>query len=140
MSKSDIAKSIHQRLLNVRDKTGEDFSSILSRYGMERILYRIMASNHANSFVLKGAMLFQLWHNVPGRPTRDVDLLGYGNLDHVHLKQIFTDEFLEDQTKQTQWKGFLNRSKLSDFEFTLPEVGKHISERIWPIMQKCKEL
>ena len=33
MKKTDIAKSIHQRLLNIRDETGEDFNSILDRYG-----------------------------------------------------------------------------------------------------------
>ena len=37
MSKMDIAKSIHQRLLNVRDKTGEPFNNLLVRYGLERL-------------------------------------------------------------------------------------------------------
>ena len=91
MTKKDFAKSVHQRLLNVRDKTGEDFNSLLARYGLERMLYRIMLSSHSDSFVLKGAMLFQLWREVPGRPTRDVDLLGYGDLTHDKLKQIFAD-------------------------------------------------
>jgi hypothetical protein len=91
MSKADIAKSIHQRLLNIRDKTGEPFNNLLVRYGLERLLYRLVLSGHADSFVLKGAMLFALWHDVPGRPTRDIDLLGLGHPTHQHLKQIFTD-------------------------------------------------
>ncbi|MHB9070116.1 MAG: nucleotidyl transferase AbiEii/AbiGii toxin family protein [Sedimentisphaerales bacterium] len=91
MKKTDTAKSIHQRLLNVRDKTGENFNSILVRYGLERLLYRIMLSNHSDVFVLKGAMLFALWHEVPGRPTRDIDLLGFGNPSHQQLKQLFSD-------------------------------------------------
>ncbi len=91
MKKTGIAKSIHQRLLNVRDKTGENFNSILVRYGLERLLYRIMLANHADVFVLKGAMLFALWHEIPGRPTRDIDLLGFGNPTHQQLKQLFTD-------------------------------------------------
>ncbi len=91
MNNSDIAKSVHQRLLNLRNKTGQDFNTILTRYGLERILYRIMASGHAEDFVLKGAMLFQLWHNVPGRPTRDLDMLGHGNVSHEKLRQIFKD-------------------------------------------------
>ncbi len=91
MKKPDIAKSIHQRLLNIRDKTGENFNNILIRYGLERLLYRIMLSKHSDVFVLKGAMLFALWHEVPGRPTRDIDLLGFGNPTHPQLKQLFTD-------------------------------------------------
>jgi hypothetical protein len=91
MSKTDIAKSIHQRLLNIRDETGEPFNNLLVRYGLERLLYRLVLSGHADSFVLKGAMLFTLWHDVPGRPTRDIDLLGLGQPTHQHLKQVFTD-------------------------------------------------
>jgi hypothetical protein len=91
MSKIDMAKSIHQRLLNVRDKTGEPFNNLLVRYGMERLLFRLVLSGHADSFVLKGAMLFALWHDVPGRPTRDIDLLGLGHPTHQHLRQIFSD-------------------------------------------------
>ncbi|MCI0499682.1 MAG: nucleotidyl transferase AbiEii/AbiGii toxin family protein [Planctomycetales bacterium] len=91
MSKMDIAKSIHQRLLNVRDKTGEPFNNLLVHYGLERLLYRLVLSDHADSFVLKGALLFTLWHGVPGRPTRDIDLLGLGHPTHERLRQIFTD-------------------------------------------------
>lgn len=86
-----ITQSVHQKLLNIRDKTGEQFNHLLIRYGLERFLYRLVASGHDGDFVLKGAMLFALWRNVPGRPTRDVDLLGFGELDHERLKQVFTD-------------------------------------------------
>ena len=88
---SGVTQSVHQKLLNIRDKTGEQFNHLLIRYGLERLLYRIVASENDGMFVLKGAMLFALWRNVPGRPTRDVDLLGFGELDHERLKQVFTD-------------------------------------------------
>ena len=90
MNNANIAKSIHQRLLNIRDKTGEDFSSILTRYGLERTLYRLMLSKQIDSFVLKGAMLFNIWQNTPGRPTRDIDLLGYGDISKQAIQQVFT--------------------------------------------------
>lgn len=32
-----------------------------------------------------------MWHDVPGRPTRDVDLLGIGDLTHQRLRAIFAD-------------------------------------------------
>jgi hypothetical protein len=35
-------------------------------------------SEHRNRFILKGAMLFVTWVEAPFRPTRDLDLLGYG--------------------------------------------------------------
>lgn len=88
---SGVTQSVHQKLLNIRDRTGEQFNHLLIRYGLERLLYRIVASENDGMFVLKGAMLFALWRNVPGRPTRDVDLLGFGELDHERLKKVFTD-------------------------------------------------
>jgi hypothetical protein len=91
MSVENTEKSVHQRLLNIRDSTGEQFNHLLLRYGLERLLYRIQAAGHAETFVLKGAMLFALWYDVPGRPTRDVDLLGLGDLTHQRLRAIFTD-------------------------------------------------
>lgn len=91
MSAENIAQSVHQRLLNVRDETGEPFNRLLTRYGLERLLYRLQAAGHADVFVLKGAMLFALWEDMPGRPTRDVDLLGFGQLTHDRLRAIFTD-------------------------------------------------
>ena len=91
MSATDISRSVHQRLLNIRDTTGEQFDHLLMRYGLERLLYRIQASGYAETFVLKGAMLFALWHDVPGRPTRDVDLMGFGELTHDRLRAIFAD-------------------------------------------------
>ena len=91
MSKEDTSRSVHRRLLNIRDTTGEQFNHLLMRYGLERLLYRIQAAGHAETFVLKGAMLFALWHDVPGRPTRDIDLLGFGVLTHDRLRAIFAD-------------------------------------------------
>lgn len=103
MTKDNIAQSIHQRLINVRDKTGENFNNFLVKYGLERLLYRIMLAGYSERFVLKGAMLFALWRQVPGRPTRDIDLLGFGNPSHRLLKQIFTQAcniaFAEDGLK-----------------------------------------
>ena len=93
---SGVTQSVHQKLLNIRDKTGEQFNHLLIRYGLERLLYRLVASGHDDDFVLKGAMLFALWQDVPGRPTRDVDLLGLGEMDHKRLRKIFTDACMVD--------------------------------------------
>jgi hypothetical protein len=91
MSAEGIVKSVHQRLLNIRDTSGEQFNHLLMRYGLERLLYRIQIAGHSGTFVLKGAMLLALWRDVPGRPTRDIDLLGFGDLTHDRLRAIFAD-------------------------------------------------
>lgn len=60
------------------DATKQDFNLTLTRYGLERLLYRLSISPHADNYLLKGALLFSLWYDQPHRPTRDADLLGFG--------------------------------------------------------------
>ena len=72
----DIARSVHQRLLNEAKRTGRPFNELLQYYGMERLLYRLSVSPHAGRFVLKGALLFTAWRAPMYRPTGDIDLLG----------------------------------------------------------------
>lgn len=52
--KKDIAASIRQRLLNISKETGEDFNLVLTRYGLERMLYRLGKSEWHDRFLLKG--------------------------------------------------------------------------------------
>ena len=85
----DVAASVRQRLLNLSRKTGEDFQLVLTRYAVERLLYRLGESEHKKRFVLKGAMLFALWTGEMHRPTRDVDLLGFGEDNADALAGVF---------------------------------------------------
>jgi Nucleotidyl transferase AbiEii toxin, Type IV TA system len=55
-----------------------DFQRILTRYGGERLLYRLLHTADGHRFVLKGAVLWTAWEGAERRPTRDVDLLGPG--------------------------------------------------------------
>lgn len=43
---------------------------------MERFLYRLASSRHADRFVLKGALLLRVWDSPQIRPTMDIDMLG----------------------------------------------------------------
>ncbi len=70
--------SIRARLLNISKQSGEDFQAILTRYAIERFLYRLGASGQRDTFILKGAMLFVAWQGNLHRPTKDLDLLGFG--------------------------------------------------------------
>lgn len=71
--------SVRARLLNASKQEGEDFQAILTRYAIERFLYRLGASKQRDSFILKGAMLFVAWNGSLHRPTKDLDLLGFGS-------------------------------------------------------------
>ena len=61
------------------------------RFALERILYRLTQSPHANRFLLKGALLFTLWYDMPHRTTRDADLLGFGASDLEAVAQVFSE-------------------------------------------------
>ena len=57
----------------------QNFQILLTRYALERLLYRLSVSNKRDDFILKGAMLFAVWRDDLFRPTRDLDLLGRGD-------------------------------------------------------------
>ena len=78
MTTRNPAESVRARLLNKARADGVDFQLLLTRYGLERLLYRLSVSRERDNFLLKGALLFDLWYDVPLRPTRDIDLLGFG--------------------------------------------------------------
>ena len=87
----NLAASVRARLLNVAKAQGADFNQVLVRFALERILYRLSLSAHADHFLLKGALLFTLWYDMPHRTTRDVDLLGFGPSDLESIAQTFRD-------------------------------------------------
>ncbi|HIK12393.1 MAG TPA: nucleotidyl transferase AbiEii/AbiGii toxin family protein [Oscillatoriaceae cyanobacterium M33_DOE_052] len=90
-SPRNLAASVRQRLLNLAKEQTEDFQAILTRYVLERLLYRLSQSPYRDRFILKGAILFSVWSNQPHRATRDIDLLGYGDNTIQNLQQIFQD-------------------------------------------------
>lgn len=79
------------RLLNLAKLRGEDLDLVLKRYGIERLLYRVSQSAHRDAFILKGAMLFELWMGRAHRTTKDLDLLGSGSADIPRLEAIFRE-------------------------------------------------
>lgn len=87
----NMAASVQDRLRLRHQKTKEDYQLLMNRYVMERLLYRISKSTHRDRFVLKGAMLFLVWHGSPHRITRDMDLLGFGASSIEALERIFRE-------------------------------------------------
>lgn len=88
---SNLAASVRARLLNVAKAQGVDFNQVLVRFALERFLYRLTQSPHADRFLLKGALLFTLWYDMPHRATRDADLLGFGASDLESVAQVFRE-------------------------------------------------
>lgn len=88
---TNLPHSIKQRLLNLSQRENDDPNHTFTRFAIERFLYRLANSKHVEKFVLKGAMLFAVWSKRPHRPTRDLDLLGYGHLTQEKLRDIIKD-------------------------------------------------
>ncbi len=88
---TNLPASVHQRLLALHQQTGEPHNVLLTRYALERFLYRLAATTHAKRFVLKGAMLFLVWTEKMHRPTKDLDLLGFMEPTGAQLNAIFRE-------------------------------------------------
>ena len=73
------AVSIRARLLALAQSRGQDYQRVLGRYAIERFLYRLGNSTYRDRFAIKGATLFTLWTGDTHRPTKDLDLLGWGS-------------------------------------------------------------
>jgi len=89
MNTRNIGASVRDRLLNKARAEKLDYNLLLTRYALERMLYRLSISEQRDQFLLKGALLFDLWFDVPHRPTHDADFLGFGSADIPHVEEIF---------------------------------------------------
>jgi hypothetical protein len=72
----NVAASVRQRLLNEARASGRPFNELLQYFAMERFLFRLFRSPHAEKVVLKGALMLATWKVSLTRPTKDIDLLG----------------------------------------------------------------
>ncbi len=70
----NVGASVRARLTRRARERKENVQLALTRYAMERLLYRLSVSAYNGQFVLKGAMLFSLWAPAPYRATGDLDL------------------------------------------------------------------
>lgn len=84
------AASVRARLLDHAKKHNDDFQRVLTRYAIERLLFRLAQTEAAQHYVLKGAMLFVTWPEHVFRPTGDLDLLGQGDPDPAVVTELFT--------------------------------------------------
>ncbi|HEX8136371.1 MAG TPA: nucleotidyl transferase AbiEii/AbiGii toxin family protein [Pyrinomonadaceae bacterium] len=74
-AKTNLAASVHQRLLNLARASNRPFNELLQYFAIERFLYRFSLSPYKEKFVLKGAQMLRAWEAPLARPTMDVDML-----------------------------------------------------------------
>jgi hypothetical protein len=87
----NVAASVRQRLQNIARSSRRPFQEVLQYYAMERFLYRLSQSTHADRFVLKGALMFNVWRAPTSRPTKDIDLLGHMESNVEALAAVMRD-------------------------------------------------
>ena len=90
-ARDGLARSVQVRLVQHAKAIGSDPNLVLTRFAAERFLYRLSRSPYAERFVLKGALLLLAWLGDTHRPTRDADLLGFGELSDEALMRIFVE-------------------------------------------------
>jgi len=94
----NVPASVRQRLLNRAKNDKRPFNELLQYYAMERFLYRLSRSTHADRFILKGALMLRVWFfpdksagaaDLSGknqfRPTMDIDMLGKTSNDEASI-------------------------------------------------------
>jgi hypothetical protein len=88
---ANVVASVHQRLLNLAHQGEGDFQTLLTRYALERLMYRVTRLDSEGHFILKGALAFCLWEGKLHRATRDLDFLGSGDSSAAYFAQFFDD-------------------------------------------------
>ena len=85
----NIVASIQARLVQRSHELDVEHQLTLARFGGERLLYRLSKSEFGDRFILKGAALLLVRLGETIRPTKDVDLLGFGDTSAEALKRVF---------------------------------------------------
>ena len=91
MTKRNLGASVRERLLNQARAQDRPFQELLQYYAMERFLYRLSRSRHAEYFVLKGAPLLTAWQAPILRSTMDIDLLGQTSNELAHIRSLIAE-------------------------------------------------
>lgn len=91
MNQRNVAARVHARLLAKARAEKLDFNLLLTRYALERMLYRLSISKQHGQFLLKGALLFDVWFDGPHSPTHVAELMGFDYCEIPHLENLFRE-------------------------------------------------
>jgi Nucleotidyl transferase AbiEii toxin, Type IV TA system len=152
----NVADSVRARLTTEARNSGDDFQLVIRRYFFERFLARLSTSKARDRFVLKGAMLLQLWADHPYRATTDLDLMHRGPSDREALRQDLVsvlDTTIEDDGVAFDAESLeLEEIRAADeyagtrchFEARLGtirdrlQIDVGVSDAVWPKPEKMK--
>lgn len=133
----DLSASVKARLLNKAKEMNGSFLEVMQNYGMERFIYRVSCSKHRDKFILKGALMFNVWQISERRTTMDVDFSGSFDNDVKNAENIIREicntavipdglifdaesvtgkrirEESEYEGVRVKFKGYLGRSRIS---------------------------
>ncbi|TDX60533.1 nucleotidyltransferase AbiEii toxin of type IV toxin-antitoxin system [Methylosinus sp. sav-2] len=135
----NLPASVRDRLTQRARAAGENVQLILTRYAIERLLYRLSVSQHRERFILKGAIPFSLWGPTPYRATGDLDLLGAGNPERrgttppIEIPFGLSETFAADPVQQTQWQAFLPRTEVAMAREPLNQIIPSIASFLMPV-------
>ncbi|MBL7211611.1 MAG: nucleotidyl transferase AbiEii/AbiGii toxin family protein [Desulfobacteraceae bacterium] len=87
----NTAVSVHDRLRNMARESSRPFNELLQHFAIERFIYRLSKSPHADRFILKGALMLSVWSVPVSRPTMDIDLLGKLDNSLEEIKAVMRD-------------------------------------------------
>ncbi len=87
----NIEASVRGQLQNKARETHRPFAEILQYFGMERFLYRLSRSEYADKFILKGALMFTVWHVPQRRTTLDIDFLARFDNQVASIEKMIKD-------------------------------------------------
>lgn len=73
-TRSTVAGQTYLDLENLARRTAGSTDELLTRFVLERFLFRLAQSPHRQRLILKGGMLLEVFDI--RRPTRDIDFLG----------------------------------------------------------------
>ena len=122
----NVADSVRARLLTLARQRGDDFQLLLVRYVNERLLYRLSMSDHATSYILKGAALFTAWNGNPHRATRDLDFHGKDEATAAAVRVRF-EEILQTQVDDDGVEFELHSMKVEAIRETQEYGGVRVS-------------
>lgn len=121
----NIAASAKERLLRLSREVGQPFEVLLTRFALERLLYRLSISGQRDNFILKGGLLVTLWLEDSNRVTRDMDFLAFGDASAARLIADFTEimgidagDGLEFDTKGLQAKPIREEAEYGGMRLT----------------------
>jgi len=126
----NIGASVRQRLLNLARARSQHMDLLLTRYALERLLYRLSLSPYREPFVLKGTMLLVTWFDEAHRATRDVDLLGFGDAAEDALLATFREIMAIE----------VDDGVVFDLDGQLPVDNNWIKNQIRPIASSLSDL